>query len=121
MANQQDIQDCAQFGWWDPRRYICVGTSVVGGIADAANPANLVTGLTAGFASMLQGLVEAPFKALGIGGLNDALWRLMFIGLGFMLIAFGLLLFAGAAIKEETGGSAGQAGQQAAQAAAVAA
>ena len=89
--------------------------SGVGGVVGTlADPTQLVNLLMAD----ITGLIEAPFKALGLSGLKDAMWRLLLIGVGIMVLAFGLLIFAGSTIKEEAGNPAVQ---QAAGTAAMAA
>lgn len=74
--------------------------------------------LAQAFANSIISLIDQPFKALGLNGLADAMWRLLLIGVGIMVLAFGLMIFAGTAIKEEAGSpQAQEAGQAAALAA----
>lgn len=117
---------CEQYNSFDPRRGICeadqllcFGGQVPGDIVNA--PSNVANGVTQAMIDLLKtdlmGLVQAPFKALGLNGLSDLLFRLLLVGLGLMSIWFGLMIFAGTAVKEEAGNPQVQ---QAASAAAAA-
>lgn len=108
-----DQQDCSQFGWWDPRYYACLGQN----LGNDINPANLA----AAGAGAIGGLAVAPLKALHLNSFRDGMWRLLLILLGLMSIGFGLMLFAGVAIKEEAGSQTGQQVESSAKTAAMAA
>ena len=99
--------NCDQYNILDPRRSICKLQEslcqAVGGAGNAANAAsqNLATQLAQSLSQAIINLIEAPFKALGLGGLRDALWRGLLIFIALIVLAFGLLIFAGSAVKEE--------------------
>lgn len=51
-------------------------------------------------AQAIIGLVNLPFKALGLNGFKDAAWRSFLILLALIVLAFGLLIFASSAASE---------------------
>lgn len=113
-------QDCNAYNPFDPRRSFCQIGQAIQTITNApSNVAqNVGQNLAQSFAQAIIDLINRPFKALGLNGLNDALWRLGLLFLGTLILGFGLLVFAGSAVKEE---AQSPEGQQAAQTAEIAA